>query len=97
MCKIFQSIFAKLSDWIIYKAWECAPKCLLLLLLCLGQVRAAGATDDDTTPEPIDKFYNDCIDRNGSTAGMSDCTWQAARMWDAEMNKGKCCNFAGVL
>jgi uncharacterized protein YecT (DUF1311 family) len=87
MCKTFQSIFPKLSDWIIYKAWEFAPMCLLLLLLCSAQVRAAGPTDDDTTPDPIDKFYNDCIDRNGSTAGMSDCTRQAARMWDAEMNK----------
>jgi hypothetical protein len=33
---------------------------------------------DDTTPAPIDKFYNECIDQNGSTAGVSDCTRQAA-------------------
>ena len=89
MCKTFQGIFPKSPDWIICKAWEFAPPCLLLLLLllCSVQVRAAGATDDDTTTDPIDKFYNECIDRNGSTAGMSDCTRQAARMWDAEMNK----------
>src|SRR5271165_4822993 len=41
---------------------------------------------DENTPGPIDKFYNDCIGRNPSTAGNLDCTRQAAKMWDAEMN-----------
>jgi uncharacterized protein YecT (DUF1311 family) len=65
----------------------CKPFQGILLLFCSVLVWAAGATDDDTTTDPIDKLYNGCIDRNGSTAGMSDCTRQAAKMWDAEMNK----------
>ena len=87
MCKNFQRISPKSPNWIIWKAWEVLPTCLLLFWLCSVHVRAAEATDEDATLDPIDKFYNECIERDGSTASMSDCTRQAEKMWDAEMNK----------
>jgi uncharacterized protein YecT (DUF1311 family) len=87
MCKNFQRISPKSPNWIIWKAWEVLPTCFLMFWLCSVHVRAAEATNDDATLDPIDKFYNECIERDGSTASMSDCTRQAAKMWDAEMNK----------
>jgi uncharacterized protein YecT (DUF1311 family) len=36
---------------------------------------------------PIDKFEQECIEKNPTTAGMSNCTYEAEKKWDAEMNK----------
>ena len=35
----------------------------------------------------IDKITDDCIEKDGSTAGMSECMNQAYQLWDAELNK----------
>ncbi len=39
------------------------------------------------TKHPIDKVLEACIDKNGSTAGMVECTDKAFAAWDKEMNK----------
>jgi len=36
---------------------------------------------------PIDKALEACIDKNGSTAGMVECTDKAYAAWDKELNK----------
>ena len=36
---------------------------------------------------PIDKFEEECISENQTTAGMANCTYEARKKWDAEMNK----------
>jgi uncharacterized protein YecT (DUF1311 family) len=36
---------------------------------------------------PIDKTLEACIDKNGSTAGMVECTDKAYAAWDKELNK----------
>jgi len=36
---------------------------------------------------PIDKFEQQCMSKDYSTAGMANCTYEAADKWDAEMNK----------
>lgn len=35
----------------------------------------------------IDKITDDCMEKDGSTAGMSECMNQAYQLWDAELNK----------
>lgn len=48
----------------------------------------------ETQPEPktgkkhrIDKISDQCLEKNNSTAGMSECLNQAYQLWDAELNK----------
>ncbi len=36
---------------------------------------------------PIDKALEDCIAKDSSTAGMTNCTYKAQEMWDQELNK----------
>lgn len=36
---------------------------------------------------PIDKFTSDCMNENGSTIGIINCTKEAYLLWDQEMNK----------
>ncbi len=36
---------------------------------------------------PIDKFLEDCLDKNLTNAGMANCTYEARVLWDKEMNK----------
>jgi len=36
---------------------------------------------------PIDKALDACIEKNGSTAGMVECTDKAYAAWDKELNK----------
>ena len=36
---------------------------------------------------PIDKALDTCVDKNGSTAGMVECTDKAYAAWDKELNK----------
>jgi uncharacterized protein YecT (DUF1311 family) len=49
-----------------------------LVLPCLG-------AEDET--HAIDRFYDACVDKNDSTAGMLDCTEKAYKRWDAELNR----------
>jgi uncharacterized protein YecT (DUF1311 family) len=41
----------------------------------------------EQTQHPIDKALEACIDKNGSTAGMVECTDKAYAAWDKELNK----------
>ena len=41
----------------------------------------------EETKHPIDKALEACIDKNGSTAGMVECTDKAYEAWDKELNK----------
>ncbi len=42
---------------------------------------------DEPTAHPIDKILASCIDKDSSTAGMTNCTYVAYDMWDKELNK----------
>ncbi len=42
---------------------------------------------DRTTKHPIDKAEEACIDKDGSTAGMTKCADKAYVMWDKELNE----------
>jgi uncharacterized protein YecT (DUF1311 family) len=55
-----------------------------LVLLCASAVLAMA---QEPTQHPIDKALDACIDRNGSTAGMVECTDKAYAAWDKELNK----------
>jgi uncharacterized protein YecT (DUF1311 family) len=55
----------------------------LLCLLLLASVSFAQAE----TPHPIDKALDACIEKDGSTAGMVQCTDKAYAAWDKELNK----------
>lgn len=48
---------------------------------------AAIAIAQEQTQHPIDKALEACIDKNGSTAGMVECTDKAYAGWDKELNK----------
>jgi len=48
---------------------------------------AAIANAQEQTQHPIDKALETCIDKNGSTAGMVECTDKAHAAWDKELNK----------
>jgi uncharacterized protein YecT (DUF1311 family) len=41
----------------------------------------------EQTQHPIDKALEACINKNGSTAGMVECTDKAYAAWDKELNK----------
>lgn len=36
---------------------------------------------------PIDVYLDSCMEKNPSTMGMTNCTYEAEKMWDAELNK----------
>ena len=55
---------------------------LVVLLLTMGV-----AFGQEETKHPIDKALEACIDKNGSTAGMVECTDKAYAAWDRELNK----------
>jgi uncharacterized protein YecT (DUF1311 family) len=55
---------------------------LVVLLLSMGV-----AFGQEETKHPIDKTLEACIDKNGSTAGMVECTDKAYAAWDKELNK----------
>ena len=48
---------------------------------------ATGASAQEPAPHSIDKALEACIDKNGSTAGMVECTDKAYAAWDKELNK----------
>jgi uncharacterized protein YecT (DUF1311 family) len=55
----------------------------LLSVLLLANVSGA----QEQAQHPIDKALEACIDKNGSTAGMAECTDKAYAAWDRELNK----------
>lgn len=55
-------------------------------LACL-LVMAGDSVAQEPTQHPIDKALDACIDLNGSTAGMVECTDKAYAAWDKELNK----------
>ena len=55
----------------------------LVSILLLATVLIA----QEETKHPIDKALEACIDKNGSTAGMVECTDKAYAAWDKELNK----------
>ena len=62
----------------------------LLLILLLIPAAAADARQQEQTEQTehaIDKAMGVCIDRDPSTAGMTDCIFTAAEAWDKELNK----------
>ena len=60
-------------------------KLFLTLLSVLLLATVSGAQEQ--TQHPIDKALEACTDKNGSTAGMVECTDKAYAAWDKEMNK----------
>jgi uncharacterized protein YecT (DUF1311 family) len=59
-----------------------------LLLISLSYPLAAASASVNQEPQhPIDKALEACIDKNGSTAGMVECTDKAYAAWDQELKK----------
>lgn len=56
---------------------------LVLLFVLCPMISMA----QDQPQHPIDKTLDACIDKNGSTAGMVECTDKAYAAWDKELNK----------
>ena len=61
-------------------------KKLFLALISLLLLAAASSAQEQPQ-HPIDKALDSCIDKNGSTAGMVECTDKAYVAWDKELNK----------
>jgi uncharacterized protein YecT (DUF1311 family) len=59
----------------------------LLLALISILLLAPLSTAQEPTQHPIDKTLDACIDKNGSTAGMVECTDKAYAAWDKELSK----------
>jgi uncharacterized protein YecT (DUF1311 family) len=57
-----------------------------LALICLLLLASVSFAQEET-PHPIDKALDACIEKNGSTAGMVECTDKAYAAWDKELNK----------
>jgi len=59
----------------------------LLLTVFSVFLLATIAIAQEQPQHPIDKALEACIDKNGSTAGMVECTDKAYAAWDKELNK----------
>ena len=59
----------------------------LILALVFVLLLATVSIAQEQTQHPIDKALEACIDKNGSTAGMVECTDKAYAAWDKELNK----------
>ena len=59
----------------------------LLLTLASVLLSATVSIAQEQTQHPIDKTLEACIDKNGSTAGMVECTDKAYAAWDKELNQ----------
>ena len=58
-----------------------------VLALISALLLASASIAQDQAPHPIDKALEACIDKNGSTAGMVQCTDKAYAAWDKELNQ----------
>ena len=56
---------------------------LFLLLLFVP----ASSHAQEPKKHPIDKALEACIEKDSSTAGMTNCTYKAQEMWDKELNR----------
>lgn len=56
----------------------------VFILLALSVTASAQDTKGDK--HPIDVFLSECTDSNWSTMGMIQCTDEASKKWDEEMN-----------
>jgi uncharacterized protein YecT (DUF1311 family) len=65
----------------------------IFLTLVSVLILATIAVAQEQTQHPIDKALEACIDKNGSTAGMVECTDKAYAAWDKELNK----NYAELM
>jgi uncharacterized protein YecT (DUF1311 family) len=59
----------------------------LLFALASVLLLATVSIAQEEPRHPIDKALEACIDKNGSTAGMVECTDKAYAAWDKELNK----------
>jgi uncharacterized protein YecT (DUF1311 family) len=59
----------------------------LLILFYLLFISTPILAQDAAETHPIDKKYDACLNKNGSTAGMVQCADEAYKAWDAELNK----------
>ena len=59
----------------------------LMLALFSVFLLATAVSAQEPAQHPIDKALEACIDKNGSTAGMVECTDKAYAAWDKELNK----------
>ena len=57
---------------------------LFVFVISAGPAFAKGA---DKKLDPIEQREEDCIDKDGSTAGMCDCAEKAYAEWDSELNR----------
>lgn len=55
---------------------------LVMLIIVVPCVSWAG---EDVT-DPIDKRLEECIEKNPTTAGMTNCAYESMDAWDKEMN-----------
>jgi len=62
-------------------------KNLIAIITVLTFFPAQLAFTQDVTEHPIDKKLDKCIEKNMTTTGMSNCTYEAEKEWDVEMNK----------
>ena len=60
---------------------------LLVVLLLLPLSAYARQEETPAAEHPIDKAMGKCVDKDSSTAGMSECIGQAYVAWDRELNK----------
>ena len=64
---------------------------VIIFLTCfsypLATPTSRGSVPQEQSQHPIDKALDACTDKNGSTAGMVQCTDQAYAAWDKELNK----------
>ncbi len=61
---------------------------LIFVLTCLScPLATTSRVVAQEQTHPIDKALEACIDKNGSTAGMVECTDKAYAAWDKELNK----------
>ena len=63
--------------------------CLVLVVL----LSASAVCAQEQSTHPIDKTLDACIEKDGSTAGMIQCTDNAYVAWDRQLNK----NYADLM
>jgi len=56
---------------------------LVVWIMVFGSVLPLFAQDK----HPIDKFEEECMNKDSTTAGMNNCMMEAYKQWDAELNK----------
>lgn len=57
-----------------------------ILLLILIIIYFNSNAQDNADKHPIERKFQNCIEKNGTTIGMIECTEIATKSWDNEMN-----------